>query len=307
MVHPSVSRALDRWIDRGEGVDETVDPFGPPLAPDESERLVDSIRRARFAEHEPPFASPIALPDTSPRVGALFRAPRRGASWAVVALPYGGFYRPGMLGIYEIQARTLAGAGLGVAAIEAPYHGARAIAGQRSGWGFVRADLGHTARACAAYASEVAALARHLRDERGATSVMGLGISLGGNALGLAAALGAGLDRLGFLAAVDNPVSFYATGSNRERRRRTLAAAGLGMPDVAAAFEPFSPSSYAAPAPSYFAIPRHDLVVPAATQDAWRVAWGGELYDLGWEGHGFALASPRASRALARWLTHSRA
>lgn len=302
MVRSAFSRALDRWIDRGEGADPSIDPFGPPLDPQETKRLLDIIRSATFAERAPPFTALIALPDTPSRVGALFRPPRAGSAWAVLALPYGGFFRPGKLGVYEVQARALASAGFGVAAIEAPYHGARALPGQRSGWGFVRADLGHTARACAAYASEVAALARHLRDVRDATRVVGMGVSLGGNALGLAAGLGAPVDRLAFVAAVDNPVSFYATGSNRERRRQTLAAAGLSMTQVARAFDAVSPSSYPAPAPALFAIARHDLVVPAITQDAWRAAWRGELLDLRWEGHGVALGSPTAARRVARWL-----
>ena len=305
MVRSRLSRALDRWIDRGEGVDETQDPYGPPLDASESARLLDIIQHARFAQAEPPFRSAIPLPGTPDRVGALLRPPRAGNAWAVLALPYGGFFRPGMLGVYEVQARALAAAGFGVASAEPPYHGARAIAGHRSGWGFVRADLGHTARACASAAADVAALARHLREARGATRVVGLGISLGGNALGLAAALGAPLDRLAFLAAVDNPVSFYATGSNRERRRQTLAKAGLTMADVARAFDPFSPSTYEAPAPALFAIPRHDLVVPAATQEAWRSRWRGEHLDLAWEGHGVALGSPIAARAVARWLART--
>lgn len=302
MVRSRLSRALDRWIDRGEGVDETQDPYGPPLASEASARLLDIIRRARFAGSAPPFTSAIPLPDTPDRVGALFRAPRKGNAWAVLALPYGGFFRPGRLGVYEVQARSLAAAGLGLAAVEPPYHGARAVPGKRSGWGFVRADLGHTARACASAAADVAALARHLREARGATRVVGLGISLGGNALGLACAMGAPVERLAFLAAVDNPVSFYATGSNRERRRRTLAKAGLTMTDVARAFEPFAPSTYPPPAPALFAIPRHDLVVPATTQEAWRARWRGEHRDLRWEGHGIALGTPIAARAASRWL-----
>lgn len=303
MVGSAISRALDRWIDRGPGADASVDPFGPPLAPDEVARLLATVRDARFPESEPPFTSPLALADTPARVDALVRAPRRGRAWAVLALPYGGFHKPGALGVYEVQARALAARGFGVAAVEAPYHGARAPRGERSGWGFVRADLGHTQRACAAYASEVGALARFLRERRGAERIVGFGLSLGGNALGLAAALGAPVDRLAFLAAVDNPVSFYATGANRERRRATLAANGVGMPEVDAAFRAFSPSTHARPAPALFAIPRHDQVVPARTQEAWRAAWAGELHDLRWEGHGIALGSPLAAHAVARWLS----
>ena len=297
-----LSRAVDRWIDRGEGAHPNVDPFGPPLDPAEFGRLIDVVRSARFSEARPPFASPIPLADTARDVGLVQRAPARGGAWCILSLPYGGFRRAGELGLYALHARALAARGLGVAVPEMPYHGARAMRGQRSGWGFVRADLGHTARACAAAAAEIAALARHLREREGAERVAGFGMSLGANALGLAAALGAPIERLALLAAVDNPVSFYATGMNRERRRRTLAAAGFGMADVARAFAPVSPSSYEGPAPSLHAIPRHDLVVPADTQEAWRAAWGGERLDLGWEGHGIALASPLAARAIAAWL-----
>lgn len=311
MVRSRLARAIDRWIDRGPGLGADRDPFGAPLSPGETARLLDAIRSARFAEAAPPFASPIPLADTSARVPTLLRAPARGAAWCVLALPYGGFYRAGALGLYEVQARAMAARGFGVAVVEAPYHGARRLPeGTRSGWGFVRADLGHTMRACAAYAGEVAALARHLREREGADRVVGLGMSLGGNALGLAAALGAPVEKLSFLAAVDNPASFYGTGANREARRRTLTAAGMSLVDVERAFAPISPSSYPYPlplprsasSPALFAIPRHDLVVPASTQDAWRVAWSGELLDLRWDAHGVALSSPLAARAIARWL-----
>ena len=302
MVFSPLSRAIDRWIDRGEGLDARRDPYGPPLDAAEAARLLDVVREARFDEAEPPFAARIHVAGTSPRVGAWLRPPARGGAWCILSLPYGGFARPGELGLYALHARALASRGLGVAALEMPFHGARAIAGKRSGWGFVRADLGHTARACASAAADVAALARHLRERRGAQRVVGLGISLGGNALGLAAAMGAPVERAAFLAAVDNPVSFYRTGQNREARRRTLAAAGVTLDDVGRAFEAVSPSTYPAPAPSFFAIPRHDLVVLTATQEAWRSAWQGELLDLSWEGHGVALASPLAARAMARWL-----
>lgn len=297
-----LSRAIDRLIDRGQGLDARGDPYAPPLEPAEAERLLATVRAARFAEAAPPFAAPVALDGTSSAVGAWLRPPARGSAWCILSLPYGGFARPDDLGLYNLHARALLAKGFGVAAPEMPYHGARAMPGRRSGWGFVRADLGHTTRACAAAAADVSALARHLREVRGAQRVVGLGISLGGNALGLAAAMGAPVERLAFLAAVDNPVSFYRTGENREARRRTLAAAGVTLDDVGRAFEPVSPSTYPPPAPALFAVPRHDLVVPASTQEAWRAAWRGERLDLRWEGHGVALASPLAARRIAAWL-----
>lgn len=175
-----------------------------------------------------------------------------------------------------------------------------------SGWGFVRADLGHTARAVAAAAAEAMALARWLREVHGATRVVGLGMSLGGAAIGLAAARGAPFDRLAFLAAVDNCASFYATGENREARRRTLRAAGYGPPEIEAAFRAMAPSTYAAPAARVlFAIPPEDLVVPAPTQRAWCAAWKGESMELGWRGHAVGLVDPWVARRIAGWLEAS--
>lgn len=303
LVLPQLGRLVDTLLSRGEGLDARGDPFGPPLSDDETARLLDVVRHARFDERAPPFTSPIPMVDTWPRVPVVLRPPRRGATWAILAHPYGGFAAAGKLGLYEVHARLLDLAGIGIAAPEAPYHGARAQPERPSGWGFVRADLAHTTRAILASAAEVMALARHLREVRGARRVVGLGISLGGEAVGLAAALGAPFDRLAFLAAVDNPASFYATGENREARRRTLAANGFGMTEVARAYEAVAPSTYPAPsAPGVWAIPEHDLVVPAATQRAWRDAWRGERMDLVFEGHGLALSSPLVAWRLARWL-----
>ncbi|HET6398904.1 MAG TPA: hypothetical protein VFH47_05060 [Candidatus Thermoplasmatota archaeon] len=296
----ALARRVDAWIDRGEGLGPDVDPFGPPLPDQKVAALREAVRNARF---EPgPLRSPIALEGTRPTVDLLLRPPATGSTWCVLATPYGAFRSPARLGLYDAHARALRGRGLGVAALEPPFHGARAMQGRRSGWGFVSADLGRTMSATFAYAAEVAALARLLRDRHGAGRIVGLGLSLGGCALGLAAAHAAGFDRLAFLAAVDSPASFYATGANREARRRTLRAAGFGQVAVEEAFRPVAPSTYAAPAPALFAIPAQDQVVPARTQEAWRVAWSGELLELPRHGHGVALASRAVARRLAAWL-----
>lgn len=302
-----IARAVDERVSRGEGLDARADPYGPPMRADEVARALALVREARFAAAAPPFASPIPLSDTPAQVPVVLHAPADGARrWAILAHPYGAFERPGRLGIYALHAAALRARGFGVAAPELPYHGARAFPGKPSGWGFVRADLGLTSRALAAGAAEVAALARHLREERDAREVVGVGISLGAAPLGLAAATGAAFDGLAFLAAVDNPAAFYATGENREARRRTLRAAGVSHADVVAAFAPLAPSSHPAPAArSLFAIPPEDLVVPADAQERWRAAWRGEALRLPWEGHAVALASPIIAIRLAKWLAQS--
>lgn len=301
------ARRIDAWIDRGEGLGPDVDPFGPPLPAEEMAQLLAAVRDARFAQSEPPFRAPVSVEGTADDVAALLRAPREGSAWAILATPYGAFRTPAQLGLYEAHARALGTRGWGVAAIEPPFHGARSVRDQRSGWGFVRADIGHTMRAALAYTAEVAALGRHLREQRGATRVVGVGLSLGGCALGLAAAHAGGFDRLAFLAAVDSPSSFYATGANREARRRTLLAAGYDQARIEEAFRAVAPSTYSAPAPSLFAIPQQDQVVPARTQESWRRAWDGELLELAWQGHGVALASRHAAHKIAEWLTRSTA
>lgn len=305
---PPLGRAIDRLLSRGVGLDETRDPFGPPLASAERDACLDAVRRARFPETAPPFTSPLPLADTLPAVHVVRLPPLHGHTWAVVAPPYGAFPTPGRLGLYGIHARALQRRGIGVAALSLPYHGERIMPGRPSGWGFVRADLGHTSRAIAASAAETMALARHLREEAGAERLLGLGMSLGGAAVGLAAALGAPFDGLGFIAAVDNPASFYATGRNREARRATLEAHGYGIARVAEAFRPFAPSEYPAPLPPEalrFAIPPQDLVVPALTQEAWRRAWGGREVTLPWHGHGTALASALVAERVVEALAGS--
>lgn len=293
MLRP-LGRAIDGFLSRGAGLDENGDPFGPPLTPEEREACLDRIRSARFAQTSPPYLSPLPLPDTSPDVHVVLMPPVTGRSWAVLVPPYGAFAKPTRLGLYGIHARALQRRGYGVAVLHLPYHGARAMPDRPSGWGFVRADLGHTSRALAAGAAETMALARHLREESGAERVIGIGMSLGGAAVGLAASMGAPFDGLGFIAAVDNPASFYGTGQNREARRKTLLAQGYDIPRVAEAFAPFAPSTYAPPLPPErlrFAIPPQDLVVPPSWQEAWRVAWSGSDVKLHWHGHGTALAS----------------
>lgn len=302
----SLSRALDRLASRGEGLDATQDPYGPPLPEAEAARLLDVARRARFDGDA--FRAPIEVPGSARDVEVLLQPPRAGHAWAILAPPYGGFPRAGTLGVYAVHAYALRRQGFGVAALALPYHGARAMPGRPSGWGFVRADLGHTARAVAASAAEAMALARWLREARGATRLVGWGLSLGGVAVGLAAALGAPFDRLAFLAAVDNCASFYGTGQNREARRRTLREAKVGPAEVEAAFRAVAPSSFPPPpAPSLFAVPPEDGVVPAPAQEAWRRAWGGERLDLGWRGHAAALGDPFVARRVAIWLASGRA
>jgi hypothetical protein len=295
---------VDRLVSRGEGLDATGDPFGPPLAAEESARLLEAIRTARF---DGAMRAPLPVPHGGEAMDLLLRPPREGDSWAVLAPPYGAFSRSRRLGVYGAHGVALARRGFGIAAFGLPFHGARAMTGRPSGWGFVRADLGHTARAVAASAAEAMALARWLRDERGATRVVGLGMSLGGAAVGLAAASGAPFDRLAFLAAVDSCASFYETGANREARRRTLRAAGYGPREVEAAFQPMAPSRFPAPAaPALWAIPPEDLVVPASTQRAWCEAWRGEALELGWRGHAIALGDPIVADKLAAWLARAK-
>jgi hypothetical protein len=274
----------------------------------EARRLLGIARAARFAEAEPPFLSPLTPPGGEASVPVLLEPPAQGSAWAVLAPPYGAFARPGQLGLYATHARALRRQGFGVAALPLPYHGARVMPGLPSGWGFVRADLGSTSRSLASAAAEAAALARHLKEVRGASRVVGMGLSLGGAAVGLAAALGAPYDALALLAAVDNPASFYATGRNREARRRTLAAAGFDNGRVAQAFLPFSPSTHPAPLPPerlHFGIPPHDLIVPPSWQESWRRSWTGTLHRLSGQGHGTALASPGVAHRMARALRAS--
>lgn len=296
----TLARVIDRLIDRGEGLGPLEDPFGPPLPRAEEERLLDAIRCARF---DADLRAPIPIEGTADRAEVLLRPPRAGSSWVLLAPPYGTFQRPARIGPYGAHLRALSRAGFGIAALALPFHGGRAMEGRTSGWGFVRADLGHTARAVASGAAEAMALARWLREEKGATRLAGFGMSLGGTAIGLSAALGAPFDKLAFLAAVDSCASFYETGANREARRRTLRAAGVGPAEVEAAFRAMAPSSYAAPpAPALFAIPPEDLVVPAATQRAWCDAWHAEPMDLGWRGHGTGLTDPIVAERIAKWL-----
>lgn len=306
-MHPWIGRAVDAFLSRGEGLDERGDPFAPPLSADEIARGLDVVRNARFHERAPPFESPLHLPDTPPSVPVVLLPPSRGGhAWAMLLHPYGAFARPGVLGLYALHARALQRQGFGVAAPALAHHGERALPGRPSGWGFVRADLGHTTRAILASAAETMALAHWLRETRGATHVVGLGISLGAAALGLAATMGAPVDRLALLAAVDNPASFYGTGENREARRRTLYAAGFGAREVEAAFASVAPSTYAAPpAAALWAVPEADQIVPPYAQEAWAAAWDGEVMRLRWEGHGAAIASPLVARRLAKWLARA--
>ena len=307
-VLPPLGRVVDAFLSRGEGLDERGDPFGPPLDAAEAERLLAAVRAARFAEREPPFLSPLPPPGGEARVPVLLEPPPHGADWAILAPPYGAFAKPGELGLYRAHARALRRQGFGVAALPMPYHGGRAMPELPSGWGFVRADLGSTSRSLASAAAEAAALARHLREARGAARVVGLGLSLGGAAVGLAAALGAPFDALALVAAVDNPASFYGTGHSREARRRTLAKAGYDNARVAEAFLPFSPSTHPAPLPGarlHFGVPPHDMIVPPPWQEAWRGAWGGTEHRLHAHGHGTALASPGVAHRMARALRRS--
>lgn len=299
---PALGRAVDRFLSRGEGLDERGDPYGPPLAPEETRRLLRVVQDAPSAG-EPPFPTPLAPPAGGHLVGV--RRFGEGARWALVAPHYGSLAHPTRLGVTAGLVRALQRRGFAVAVVEGPYHGTRALPGLPSGWGFVRADLGMTMRAFLSSAADVASLARRLREREGARTLVGVGVSLGGAAVGLAAANGARFDALGLLAAVDNPASFYATGQNREARRRTLAAAGYDPARVEDAFRPIAPSSFPAPLPAprtTFAIPPHDGVVPAPTQEAWRRAWGGTHQRLSGHGHATALASPGVARRLAEAL-----
>lgn len=305
---PPIGRVVDAFLSRGEGLDETGDPFGPPVEEVEARRLLDAVRVARFRETEPPFFSPLPPPGGEPRVPVLFEPASSGEAWAILAPPYGAFAKPGALGIYAAHARALRRQGFGVAALPLPYHGTRVMPGLPSGWGFVRADLGSTSRSLASAAAEAAALARHLREVRGASRVVGMGLSLGGAALGLAMAMGAPVDAAAFVAAVDNPVSFYATGRSREARRRTLQKAGYDIARVGQAFAPFAPSTHPSPvagARLHFGVPPHDAIVPARHQEAWRRAWDGVEHRLHAHGHGTALASPGVALRLARALRGS--
>lgn len=299
---PLLGRALDRFVSRGEGLDHRGDPFAPPLPAGEVEALLRAVRDAPPAT-PPPFEGPVAAPG-----GAAFAGVRRfgdGPRWVLLAPHYGSLAHPTRLGVTQALVSALRREGFSVAIPEGPYHGTRATPGRPSGWGFVRADLAMTARAFLASAGETMALARRLREMDGASVLVGVGVSLGGNTIGLAAALGAPFDAVGLLAAVDNPASFYATGQNREARRRTLAAAGYDNARVAEAFRPITPSERPAPLPAHrlvHAIPPEDAVVPAAAQEAWRRAWNGTPLPLGGHGHATALASPFVARALARRL-----
>ena len=291
-----VGRAVDRLLSRGEGLDATGDPFGAPLAPDEVSSLLRRARETRAADTLP-FQSPLPPPGGSATVEV--RIVGASSRWALVAPHYGSLAHPSRLGVTGGLVGALRRRGYAVALLALPYHAGRALPGHESGYGFVRADLGATQRAILAATAETMALARHLREARGARRLLGIGVSLGGAGLGLAAALDAPFDALGFLAAVDSPASFYATGQNREARRRTLSAQGFGPREIEAAFAPTAPSSFPAPrAPCVFAIPPEDGVVPAPAQERWREAWQGRALLLRGHGHGTALASPRVARRL---------
>jgi len=302
MPLPIVGRSIDRLLSRGEGLDASGDPFGRPLSPDEATQLLGAVRDARFAS-EGPLRGTISLPDNAAEIGVQFVPPDAASPhWAIVVHPYGAFARPGHMGWTSVHLSALRRAGFAAAAPEMPHHGGRARSGKTSGWGFVRADLAHTSRAIAAAGAEVTALCHWLRQTRGAETVVGVGLSLGGAALGLAAAMGAPFDGLAFVAAVDNPASFYMTGENRAARRRTLAAAGYHAVEIEHAFRPVAPSTRAAPAcPRLWVIPEHDLVVPAHTQHAWADKWHGEVMSLKREGHGTGLVNPLVARRVARW------
>lgn len=297
----TIGRAVDWTLSRGPGLDAAADPFGAPLAPQEAEALLAAIRRAPPAPT--PFVSPLPPPGGSANVEV--RLVGEGPRWALVAPHYGSLVHPRRLGVTGALVRALRGEGYAVALIALPYHASRAVEGHESGWGFVRADLAATARAVASSAAETMALARRLRETHGAERLVGIGVSLGGVAVGLSAACGAPFDAAGFLAAVDNPASFYATGQNRAARRATLAAHGFGARETAAAFAPVAPSTHAPPLPSarlVFAIPSEDAIVPPATQEAWRGAWRGRALALRGHGHGTAIASPAVAARLVAAL-----
>ncbi|GEM_PF-4642773 len=286
---PWVGRGVDRLLSRGKGLDASGDPFGPPLERAEVDERLALVRASREAP-------------------TLLREPPQGSrAWCVLSPPYGALGRRGEPGLYGIHLAALRREGFGVVLLALPYHGPRALPGRPSGWGFVRADLGETQRAFLDAAAQAAGAARWLREERGAQRVAGMGLSLGALGLGLAAAQGAPFDALAFCAAVDNPASFYGTGESRAARRATLAAHGYDLARVEEAFAPISPSSLPAPkAPSAFAVPPHDAVVPPAWQERWRSKWGGEAIPAAGHGHGTALASPRLAREMSRRLTRGR-
>lgn len=302
----TLARAVDRFISRDDGLDAWAqDRYHPGPDAGEVARLLDVAREARFPERAPPFRS--ALPHGHPeneviRV-ALDDAPAD-ARWAILAPPYGALARDGAAGLYALHARALRQAGYAVALYPLPFHGARAVANEASGWGLVRADLRETVRAMAESAADAGALARWLA-ARGAREVAGFGVSLGGHAVALAAALGAPIARLALLAPVDSAVSFYWTGGKRESLRRAIARGGGARADVEAAFAPFAPSSYARPCPTTFAVPPHDLIVPTATQVAWRAKWDGASVPMPALGHATAIASPAVAARLARALAGS--
>lgn len=272
-----LARALDGFVSRGEGLDASGDPFGPPLSSDEVAAALARVRAGDATPH-------------------LHLAPGRSRKWVVLGHHYGAERT-----VVAVHRRAWLRRGWGVATPWLPYHGPRAPEGRPQGWGFVRADLGATSRTVADSAAETVALAQRLRAE-GASQVVGVGLSLGGAVVGLAAACGAPFDGLGLVAAVDGCGSFYRTGANREARRRTLLAAGYDAPRVDAAFRPFAPSSFPPPLPPQrmvFAIPPEDRVVPAATQETWRAAWGGRALDMRGHGHVSALASPWVAARVA--------
>lgn len=278
---PSVARALDRLVSRGEGLDASGDPFGPPLTPDETALALARVRGG----------------DASPHA-RLERGD--GDRWVVVGHHYGAERT-----VLAVHRRAWRRRGYGVATVWLPYHGPRRPAGLPEGWGFVRADLGATARSVVDGAAETVAVARRLRAD-GAREVVGLGLSLGGAVVGLAGACGAAFDALGFVAAVDGCGSFYRTGANREARRRTLLAAGYDAARTDEAFRPLAPSSFPAPLPRdrlAFAVPPEDLVVPPWTQEAWRSAWGGRAVPMRGHGHVSALASPSVAARMVAALT----
>lgn len=275
-----VARTLDRLVSRGEGLDASLDPFGPPLGEAEAAHAVARVRAGA------------AEPQVTLERGDLSR-------W-VVLVPHYGAERT----VLSVHHRAWRRRGFGVATLSLPYHGPRTLAGRPQGWGFVRADLGATARAVADGAAEAVALARRLRAE-GAERVLGVGLSLGGAVVGLAAACGAPFDGLGLVAPVDGCGSFYRTGANREARRRTLLAAGYDAERIDAAFRALAPSSFPTPLPRgrvVFAIPPEDGVVPSWTQEAWRAAWDARALPMTGHGHVSALLSPRVAARVARAL-----
>lgn len=298
----SVARAVDRLVSRGRGLDASGDPFAPPLPAGEVARLLDVVRRAPAAPSTC-FPSPLPPPGGDPVVEV--RLVGKGPRWALLAPHYGSLSHPKRLGVTSGLVRALRHAGWSVALVALPYHASRRVPGRPSGWGFVRADLAATQRAVLSSAAEVVAVARRLCDVEGAERLAGVGASLGGAGVGLAAAHGAPFDALAFLAAVDNPAAFYATGANRAARRATLAAAGYGAAETVAAFASVAPSAYAAPSvsPRVFAIPPEDGVVPAAAQVAWCDAWKGTRLDLRGHGHATALASARVARRVVAALS----